>query len=189
MQAYVKNRRFRSTTDLLMKRGLTIHKDSVALVNVLLGIDSPSKLADVGDLEFYDTSLNDSQMRSVRFAIGCKDVACIHGPPGNCYVLFTRLLLKKLTSRNWKNAHTSGNHTTVTLPTLQGGLNADTSTGEENTGLWCIEPCGRQPFRKTASSASARACSNQVHESGPPRQSQRPSLGIRRNIGYADQSQ
>lgn len=52
------------------------------MANVLLGISAPSKATDVADIDFYDTSLNESQRQSVRFAVGCKDVACIHGPPG-----------------------------------------------------------------------------------------------------------
>ena len=52
------------------------------VVNVLLGLSTPSRGTTVSDLKFYDTSLNDSQKEAIRFAIGAKEIACIHGPPG-----------------------------------------------------------------------------------------------------------
>ncbi|KAH8112236.1 P-loop containing nucleoside triphosphate hydrolase protein [Phellopilus nigrolimitatus] len=61
---------------------LALHPGVMTVVNVLLGINSPSTSTDARGLNFYDQSLNESQRESVRFAIGSKDVACIHGPPG-----------------------------------------------------------------------------------------------------------
>ncbi|THH10425.1 hypothetical protein EW145_g1317 [Phellinidium pouzarii] len=52
------------------------------IVNVLLGINSPTKPADINEMEFYDTSLNESQRKAVQFVLGSKELACIHGPPG-----------------------------------------------------------------------------------------------------------
>lgn len=35
-----------------------------------------------GNIEFIDTTLNDSQKDAIRFALAAKDIALIHGPPG-----------------------------------------------------------------------------------------------------------
>ncbi|KAL5514803.1 hypothetical protein ACEPAG_2119 [Sanghuangporus baumii] len=63
-------------------RGVVIHPGAMSVANVLLGLSAPSTGANVDALEFYDTSLNESQKQAVRFAVGSKEVACIHGPPG-----------------------------------------------------------------------------------------------------------
>ncbi|KAL5497984.1 hypothetical protein ACEPAH_2915 [Sanghuangporus vaninii] len=63
-------------------RGVVNHPGTISVVNVLLGLSAPSTGANVDALEFYDTSLNESQKQAVRFAVGSKEVACIHGPPG-----------------------------------------------------------------------------------------------------------
>lgn len=55
---------------------------SSRLAQVLLGQQKPATVEDVPDLEFYDTTLNDSQKDAVRFALGAQDIALIHGPPG-----------------------------------------------------------------------------------------------------------
>jgi DNA polymerase alpha-associated DNA helicase A len=60
------------------------------LIRVAFGLDSPtplppdlkSKDSGVGDIEFIDPSLNDSQIDAIRFAIASREVALIHGPPG-----------------------------------------------------------------------------------------------------------
>ncbi|KAL8789272.1 MAG: hypothetical protein Q9195_006918 [Heterodermia aff. obscurata] len=60
------------------------------LIRVLFGLDSPSpvsldpsEMADqVGQLEFCDPTLNDSQKDAIRFALASREVALIHGPPG-----------------------------------------------------------------------------------------------------------
>ena len=36
----------------------------------------------IGDVEFQDPSLNDSQKEAIRFALASRDIALIHGPPG-----------------------------------------------------------------------------------------------------------
>ena len=63
------------------------------LIRILFGLDSPSpvslepiEMADrqVGQLEFCDPTLNDSQKDAIRFALGSREVALIHGPPGVC---------------------------------------------------------------------------------------------------------
>ncbi|KAF8556616.1 P-loop containing nucleoside triphosphate hydrolase protein [Imleria badia] len=52
------------------------------LTNVLLGMSPPSKPSKLGDITFFDESLNQSQKTAVRFALEAQEVACIHGPPG-----------------------------------------------------------------------------------------------------------
>jgi DNA polymerase alpha-associated DNA helicase A len=52
------------------------------LIRVLFGIDSPTPVQDVGDVEWIDSSLNESQRDAIRFALGSREVALIHGPPG-----------------------------------------------------------------------------------------------------------
>lgn len=54
------------------------------LMRVLFGLSSPSPpdLAAAKDVEFIDTSLNDSQKEAIRFALAASEVALIHGPPG-----------------------------------------------------------------------------------------------------------
>jgi len=37
------------------------------------------------DISFFDDSLNDSQIAAVKFALEAVEVACIHGPPGECF--------------------------------------------------------------------------------------------------------
>lgn len=60
------------------------------LARVLFGLDSPSPIstdaskteAEIGRIEFFDPTLNDSQKDAIRFALASKDIALIHGPPG-----------------------------------------------------------------------------------------------------------
>ena len=72
------------------------------LIRVLFGLDSPSpvsldpiEIADrIGQLEFFDPTLNDSQKDAIRFALFSTEVALIHGPPGvrsYCRSIETRL--------------------------------------------------------------------------------------------------
>lgn len=59
-------------------------------MRVLFGQSSPMTLSpatkDTGseprNIEFMDTTLNQSQQDAVRFALGAGEVALIHGPPG-----------------------------------------------------------------------------------------------------------
>ena len=60
------------------------------LTRVLFGLDSPSPVTadskeledQIGHLEFYDPTLNDSQKDAIQFALASREVALIHGPPG-----------------------------------------------------------------------------------------------------------
>ena len=60
------------------------------LVRVLFGLDSPSPISadpteietQIGPLNFFDPTLNDSQKDAIRFALASREIALIHGPPG-----------------------------------------------------------------------------------------------------------
>lgn len=58
-------------------------------MRTLFGLSSPTPLPadlssdpDVGNLEWIDPSLNDSQKDAIRFALASREIALIHGPPG-----------------------------------------------------------------------------------------------------------
>ena len=61
-----------------------------SLSRILFGLESPSPVskntveleAEIGKIEFYDPTLNDSQKEAIRFALASREVALIHGPPG-----------------------------------------------------------------------------------------------------------
>lgn len=60
-----------------------------SFIRVLFGLSSPSPVSqdlatdpDVGNLEWVDPILNDSQKDAIRFALASREVALIHGPPG-----------------------------------------------------------------------------------------------------------
>ena len=65
-------------------------KDYTTLARVLFGLDSPSPVskiateieADIGRVEFFDPTLNESQKGAIRFALASREIALIHGPPG-----------------------------------------------------------------------------------------------------------
>jgi DNA polymerase alpha-associated DNA helicase A len=54
-----------------------------SFVRVLFGLSSPCPVSDDdGEIAWVDPSLNDSQKEAIRFALGSREVALIHGPPG-----------------------------------------------------------------------------------------------------------
>ncbi|GKT98647.1 dna polymerase alpha-associated dna helicase a [Fusarium langsethiae] len=60
-----------------------------SLTRVLFGLSSPSPVAtdltkdeNVGNIDWFDPTLNDSQKDAIRFALASREVALIHGPPG-----------------------------------------------------------------------------------------------------------
>ncbi|KAG0170817.1 hypothetical protein DFQ28_001640 [Apophysomyces sp. BC1034] len=61
--------------------------DSDGLTQVLFGSRAPSPVQSVDDLDFFDDTLNESQMDAVRFALGAQEIALVHGPPGKTYTL------------------------------------------------------------------------------------------------------
>lgn len=59
------------------------------LIRVVFGLESPSEPPESSEaleskVEFFDPSLNDSQKDAVLFALGAREIALIHGPPGVC---------------------------------------------------------------------------------------------------------
>lgn len=60
------------------------------LIRVVFGLEAPSNLAQQGSshttledkIEFIDPTLNESQKDAIRFALGAREIALIHGPPG-----------------------------------------------------------------------------------------------------------
>ncbi|KAJ4326764.1 hypothetical protein N0V84_002783 [Fusarium piperis] len=60
-----------------------------SFIRVLFGLSSSSPVAqdltkdeNVGRLDWFDPTLNDSQKDAIRFALASREVALIHGPPG-----------------------------------------------------------------------------------------------------------
>jgi len=58
-------------------------------IRVLFGQSSPSPMPadlstdpEVGDIDWVDPTLNDSQKDAIRFALASREIALIHGPPG-----------------------------------------------------------------------------------------------------------
>ncbi|KAF9242318.1 AAA domain-containing protein [Melanogaster broomeanus] len=68
------------------------------LIRVLLGMSPLSKPSDLGDITFFDESLNPSQKQAVRFALEAAEVACIHGPPGTGKTHTLIEIIRQLTS-------------------------------------------------------------------------------------------
>lgn len=58
----------------------------------------PSKPSSLGDIAFFDPSLNPSQKQAVKFALSAKEVACIHGPPGTGKTHTLIEIIRQLTS-------------------------------------------------------------------------------------------
>ncbi|KAK3902897.1 DNA-binding protein smubp-2 [Staphylotrichum tortipilum] len=58
-------------------------------IRVLFGLSSPAPVpvdlasdSEVGNIEWVDPTLNDSQKDAIRFALASEEIALIHGPPG-----------------------------------------------------------------------------------------------------------
>ena len=83
-----------------MERLQKIKSDEYSsFLRVLFGLTSPSLVAESGDIEWIDPSLNGSQKDAIKFALGSREVALIHGPPGVSFLkilkcLFTDTLRK-----------------------------------------------------------------------------------------------
>jgi DNA polymerase alpha-associated DNA helicase A len=52
------------------------------LSRIMLGQSKPSELKDLGEIKFFDETLNSSQKQAVQFALSAPELALIHGPPG-----------------------------------------------------------------------------------------------------------
>jgi DNA polymerase alpha-associated DNA helicase A len=64
-------------------------RDYSAFIRVLFGLSSPSvvpadlsKDEEVGEIEWVDPTLNESQKDAIRFALASREIGLIHGPPG-----------------------------------------------------------------------------------------------------------
>lgn len=64
-------------------------------IRVLFGLSTPSPVLqdlssdpELGNIEWVDPTLNDSQKDAIRFALASKEIALIHGPPGVCHIHF-----------------------------------------------------------------------------------------------------
>lgn len=61
-------------------------REYTILTRVLFGLDTITPVSqELEPLQFFDTTLNDSQRDAIRFALASKEVALIHGPPGVGY--------------------------------------------------------------------------------------------------------
>lgn len=74
------------TMEKLQKMG---EAEYSSFIRVLFGLSSPSPVPqnlstsdEVGNVEWIDPTLNDSQKDAIRFALASREVALIHGPPG-----------------------------------------------------------------------------------------------------------
>jgi DNA polymerase alpha-associated DNA helicase A len=73
-----------------MNRLLKMKEDEYSsFIRVLFGLTNPSPVAkdlqkDGQQMEWIDSSLNDSQKDAIRFSLASGEVALIHGPPGVC---------------------------------------------------------------------------------------------------------
>ncbi|CAG8950378.1 hypothetical protein HYFRA_00006871 [Hymenoscyphus fraxineus] len=66
-----------------MTRLLKMREDEYSsFIRILFGHESPSPVSDPGVIEWIDPSLNDSQKDAIKFALGSREMALIHGPPG-----------------------------------------------------------------------------------------------------------
>ncbi|KAF9648266.1 P-loop containing nucleoside triphosphate hydrolase protein [Thelephora ganbajun] len=68
------------------------------LVEVLLGISSPSEKIPLENIVFFDPTLNDSQKAAVKFVLESPEAACIHGPPGTGKTHTLIEVIRQLTS-------------------------------------------------------------------------------------------
>ncbi|KAL7943451.1 P-loop containing nucleoside triphosphate hydrolase protein [Trichoderma barbatum] len=79
-------RRMNQTMEKLQKMG---EAEYSSFIRVLFGLSTPSPVPqdlttsdEVGNIEWIDPTLNDSQKDAIRFALASREVALIHGPPG-----------------------------------------------------------------------------------------------------------
>lgn len=61
-----------------------------SLIRVVFGLEPASEPTEnleafKSEIEFFDPTLNDSQKDAVCFALGAREIALIHGPPGVCH--------------------------------------------------------------------------------------------------------
>lgn len=79
-------RRMNQTMERLLKM---TESDYSIFTRVLFGLSTPSTVPadlasdpEVGNIDWFDPGLNESQKDAIRFALASKEIALIHGPPG-----------------------------------------------------------------------------------------------------------
>jgi DNA polymerase alpha-associated DNA helicase A len=73
--------------------------DAGQLVRVLFGLSDPSPTGSISEIRWLDEGLNDSQKRAVEFALGAREVALIHGPPGTGKTQTLLEIIQQLTTQ------------------------------------------------------------------------------------------
>lgn len=77
-----------------------------SFVRVLFGLESPTPVSEeTGEMEWIDPSLNDSQKDAIKFALGSREMALIHGPPGVSTNINSRLNHITKTKTDWQNPY------------------------------------------------------------------------------------
>lgn len=76
-----------------------------SFLRVLFGLTSPSPVAESGDVEWIDPSLNGSQKDAIKFALGSREVALIHGPPGVSFLTILKCLFTDTLKRLARPIH------------------------------------------------------------------------------------
>ncbi|KAL1837186.1 hypothetical protein VTJ49DRAFT_4177 [Mycothermus thermophilus] len=97
-------RRMNQTMERLSKLE---ERDYTPFIRVLFGMSSPSPVPEdlasdpeVGNIEWVDPTLNDSQKDAIRFALASREIALIHGPPGTGKTHTLIELILQLLQRN-----------------------------------------------------------------------------------------
>ncbi|SPQ18669.1 80f67aa2-ff00-4db9-a73a-690f3cb75107 [Thermothielavioides terrestris] len=97
-------RRMNATMERLAKMG---EAEYSPFIRVLFGLSSPSPVPadlsrdpEVGEIEWVDPTLNDSQKDAIRFALASREIALIHGPPGTGKTHTLIELILQLLKRN-----------------------------------------------------------------------------------------
>ncbi|KAL2123219.1 hypothetical protein VTJ04DRAFT_3674 [Mycothermus thermophilus] len=98
---------FRRMNNTMEKLSTLTERDYTPFIRVLFGMSSPSPVPedltndpDVGNINWIDPTLNDSQKDAIRFALASREIALIHGPPGTGKTHTLIELILQLLTRN-----------------------------------------------------------------------------------------